>query len=337
MDLEEDSGDTSEAFASFRKHHHRGSNNSNTDRTRDNRQLPKSKKIIRCYKCKQTGHYRNQCQNSDEFSSKNKMNNQIERKQTNAFSVVFLSGNFGKNEWYIDSGASAHLTTNEHWIKNTSQKHPIKEIVVANKERVPVKCSGDVNIITLTDECEYEVIMESVLCVPSLTTNLISVSQLIAKSNRVMFTNDGCEVFNKTGKLVATACLINGVYKLRMPEVLMAAVMTTSDTWHRRLGHVNSSYLNKMLDAVEGLTLDRKSDISKMSCIVCCEGKQSRLPFPQNGNRSNELLHTDICGPFSNVSIGGSSYYILFVDDYSRMCPLIYSQKVYVLRSIITL
>ncbi|CAH2088317.1 unnamed protein product [Euphydryas editha] len=59
---------------------------------------------------------------------------------------VFLS--------YIDSGASAHLTTNEYWLENISVEHPIKEIVVANKEKVPVKCSSDVSITTLTDNCE---------------------------------------------------------------------------------------------------------------------------------------------------------------------------------------
>lgn len=318
MDIEEDSGDVSGAFASYHKKKY-GNHNSSGTRDRDNMSTSKSKKVIKCYKCKQTGHYRNQCTNVDKDSP---YTNSSERKQTNAFSAVFLNGNFSKNDWYIDSGASAHLTANEHWVKNVSNEHSVKEIVVANKEKVPVKCSGDVKITTLTDNCEYDVVVEGVLCVPSLTTNLISVSQLIAKGNRVLFTNDGCQIFNKLNVLVATACLMNGVYKLRMPDELLAAVVTSSDIWHRRLGHVNSNYLNKMQDAVEGLTLDRKADITKSSCTVCCEGKQSRLPFPQNGNRSNDLLqiiHTDVCGPFQNVSIGGSRYFILFVDDYSRM------------------
>lgn len=79
----------------------------------------------------------------------------------------------------------------------------------------------------------------------SLTTNLIFVSQLIAKGNKVLFKADGCEIFNKCNELVATACLLNRVYKLRMPERL-AAVVTSSEVWHRRLGTVNSNYLSKM-------------------------------------------------------------------------------------------
>lgn len=316
MDLEEENGgDSSGAFASFRNNNRRVGN---TGGTRDKTYTSKPK-LIKCYRCKQTGHYRNQCPNNDKNTSEMKCN---ERKQTNAFSAVFLSGNFGKEDWYIDSGASAHLTANQDWVRNAKYDHPIKEIVVANQQKVSVKCSGDVQITTLTDNCEYDVVVENALCIPSLTTNLISVSQLIAKGNRVLFRNDGCEIYNKADELVATACLINGVYKLRMPESFVASAVTSSEIWHRRLGHVNSNYLNRMQDAVEGFTLDRKTNISKTSCIVCCEGKQSRLPFPHNGNRSEELLHTvhtDICGPFSNVSLGGSRYYILFVDDYSRM------------------
>ncbi|KAK9871702.1 hypothetical protein WA026_014154 [Henosepilachna vigintioctopunctata] len=33
----------------------------------------------------------------------------------NVFSAVFLTGkNFSKTEWFIDSGASVHLTANKH-------------------------------------------------------------------------------------------------------------------------------------------------------------------------------------------------------------------------------
>lgn len=64
----------------------------------------KNTKTITCYRCKQTGHYRNQCPLLNEKTEK--------RKQSNAFSVVFLSGKFSKSDFYIDSGASMHMTAN---------------------------------------------------------------------------------------------------------------------------------------------------------------------------------------------------------------------------------
>lgn len=274
----------------------------------------KSKSQVKCYKCKQMGHYRNQCTST--LNSK-----EMERKQTNAFSAVFLSGSYSKTDWYVDSGASVHLTTNEHWIVNASYEQYTKEIIVANEEKVPIKCSGNVKITTCTNKCNFDLTVEEVMCVPSLTTNLLSVSQLIKKGNRVIFRDSGCNIYNRKGILVATASLVNGVYKLNTLVYLSAAAVT-NEIWHRRLGHINSAYLNGMQNAVEGFFIDKKAEISTASCVTCCEGKQSRRHFPSSGNRSTKLLdlvHTDVCGPMENISLGGSRYFIIFVDDYSRM------------------
>lgn len=31
-------------------------------------------------------------------------------------------------------------------------------------------------------------------------------------------------------------------------------------------------------------------------------------------------MHTDVCGPMSELSLSGSRYFIIFVDDFTRMC-----------------
>lgn len=310
------------AFASSQKWQHRSKNKSMVSgieyKDKDGGSSGSSNKKVKCYKCKQPGHYKNQCQNYDSNQSNDK---KIGRKQTNAFNVVFLSGNFNKYDWYVDSGASAHLTANENWVNNPCYTQG-DEIVVANNNKLRVLCTGDVDIVTKTKECEFEVPIKGVLCVPSLTTNLLSVSQLMRNGNKVTFTESGCSIYNKIGDLVAEACVVNGVYKLIMPECLLAASAVSGNIWHRRLGHINSNYLNQMTSAVEGIKLDKKVDIFKSSCSTCCEGKQCRLPFNHVGSRSNEILetiHTDICGPMEVPSIGGSRYFLLYVDDYSRM------------------
>lgn len=54
-------------------------------------------KEVVCYKCKSSGHYRNQCP--------------LLKKTANkcVFNVVFINGKFNKMDWYVDSGASAHI------------------------------------------------------------------------------------------------------------------------------------------------------------------------------------------------------------------------------------
>lgn len=276
-------------------------------------------KTVTCYRCKQKGHYRNQCTNNENINTNCK---EKPRMHSNAFSAVFLSGNFNKNSWYIDSGASVHLTANESWLMNASYEQQ-KEIIVANSEKLSVLCSGDVKITTTTGDIDYDIMVEDVYCVPSLATNLLSVSQLISKGNKVTFSDSSCSIYNKNNELVATALSENGVYKVNLlNQEHLAASVVSGITWHRRLGHLNKDYLNQMKTAVQGMNFDDKVDVGKSSCATCCEGKQCRLPFKSASQRSSNLLdtvHTDICGPMEHVSIGGSRYFLLFVDDCSRM------------------
>ncbi|CAK1592203.1 unnamed protein product [Parnassius mnemosyne] len=145
-----------------------------------------------------------------------------------------------------------------------------------------------------------------------------TLSQLIAKGNKVTFKTDVCYIHNQRNELIATANLKNGVYKLntvKSEKVLAAAVQTTdAEQWHMRLGHINSNDLQKMKNgAVEGISFDMKADIQKINCQVCCEGKQSRLPFQLRNHRSSEMLdlvHSDLCGPMEVRSIGQARYFL---------------------------
>lgn len=238
------------------------------------------------------------------------------------FNVVFLNGKFNKNEWYVDSGASAHMTPNKAWVKNMNESPCLPEIVVANESKVPVVCSGDVDIVS---ELKCHITVRNVLCVPSLTTNLLSVSELIKNGNHVIFESNHCYIRDKNNGLVATADLSEGVYKLRLQSqsCLLAAQADSEMLWHRRLAHINSQDMHKMRNGVvDGLSYDSTHDITKSQCTTCCEGKQTRLPFTHVGERSTETLHrihTDICGPMETNSLNGARYFLLFIDDYSRM------------------
>ena len=50
-------------------------------------------------------------------------------------------------------------------------------------------------------------------------------------------------------------------------------------------------------------------------------GKHTRKPFSNSETRSKEILdiiHSDVCGPMSDKSLGGHLYYVTFIDDHSR-------------------
>lgn len=217
-----------------------------------------SEKTITCYKCKQEGHYKNKCL----LWQKN--------KQSNAFSAVFLDGKYNKNEWYIDSGASAHMSANKHWINKAHYSPSLSEIVIANEMKVPVECSGEVEITT---DCNYNITVMNVLCVPSLTTNLLSVSELIKNGNSVNFETNHCYIRNMKNEIVATAELTNGVYKLKLNVaadcLLASSPAASAELWHRRLAHLNICDLNKIKNRiVDGMSYVTAGNIDKTSCVV---------------------------------------------------------------------
>jgi hypothetical protein len=85
------------------------------------------------------------------------------------------------------------------------------------------------------------------------------------------------------------------------------------------MGHIGVKNLHS---AVDGLTSD---DSSHPSCEVCARANIRRSPFPKHSlhraSRVLERIHCDICGPLPSC-YGNFSYYILFIDDYSRFITL---------------
>ena len=60
-----------------------------------------------------------------------------------------------------------------------------------------------------------------------------------------------------------------------------------------------------------------------LNCHACQFGKQRRLLFPKSSWKASQklqIIHTDVAGPQRTPSLKGSLYYIVFIDDFSRMC-----------------
>ena len=56
-------------------------------------------------------------------------------------------------------------------------------------------------------------------------------------------------------------------------------------------------------------------------CRDCALGKNVKGSFSRSDNRSKgilDLIHTDVCGPMTVVSLSGYLYYVLFIHDHSR-------------------
>lgn len=91
--------------------------------------------------------------------------------------------------------------------------------------------------------------------------------------------------------------------------------------WHLRYGHLNINGLRLLSRKEMVFGLPRIGELG--FCEGCIYGKQSRKSFPvaSSWRASNclDLIHADLCGPMKTESFGGSRYFLLFTDDFSRM------------------
>jgi len=57
-------------------------------------------------------------------------------------------------------------------------------------------------------------------------------------------------------------------------------------------------------------------------CEPCLAGKMHANPFPSSTTRTSrplELVHSDVHGPLSVQTHSGFRYWVIFIDDYTRL------------------
>lgn len=281
------------------------------------------KKTFACHTCHQIGHFSRNCpQKSKKKAIKSKFHGN--KKGENVLFASLFANNANSMDWYIDSGATSHMTMNASVLVNKKTVTD-KEVVCADNSKLKVNCAGDMKMLLNNGTDISKATFKDVTYVPNLCTNLISVSRMASNGNKVEFENDTCEIYNKNRDVIGTASLVNGLYRLNCEidktEQKSEVVLLANDDhelWHRRLGHICDANLDKVKNSSNGIKFGSKKD---EQCIVCVKGKQTRKPFKDVGKRAKNLLdlmHSDLCGPFEIASHSGARYLFTIVDDYSR-------------------
>jgi hypothetical protein len=60
-------------------------------------------------------------------------------------------------------------------------------------------------------------------------------------------------------------------------------------------------------------------------CRGCALGKNAKGSFPRSDNRSKgilDLVHSDVCGPMTVAYLGGFLYYVIFIDQETKISSL---------------
>ncbi|KAH9689130.1 retrovirus-related pol polyprotein from transposon RE1 [Citrus sinensis] len=224
-----------------------------------------------------------------------------------------ISGKRNSMEWILDTGASHHMTGNRKILRDNvsvipcSIRLPDGNVTIANTEGTVVLAS--------------HLRLNNVLFVPSLTCNLISVSQLIRDVNCfIQFYDQLCVIQDRiTRMLIGAGEQREGLYYFRdigSAAALSSVTNRACDLWHRRLGHPSSKVVQLLpfIDSASCLS-------SFQNCDVCFRAKQCHDKFVLSNNKASdifELIHCDLWGPYRTTSSCGAHYFLTIVDDFSR-------------------
>lgn len=124
-----------------------------------------------------------------------------------------------KNAWYLDSGASAHMTGRAEQL-DSYEDMKMQNVTLANGNVLTSEARGGVNLRGVNQNgFPVTVALKNVLVVPGLSANLISVKIITEKGFDVKFGINDCCVM-KNGQVIVVGEKIGSLYRLNKVDCL---------------------------------------------------------------------------------------------------------------------
>uniref|UniRef100_A0A803NKH8 GAG-pre-integrase domain-containing protein n=1 Tax=Cannabis sativa TaxID=3483 RepID=A0A803NKH8_CANSA len=176
--------------------------------------------------------------------------------------------------WFLDSGATHHMTNDPDQLNSVNDYKGKAKVVVGNGSSLSIHHIGSSSVGTKFPN--HSLVLQDILHVPNVTKNLLSISQF-TKHNHVILEFDefSCLIKDNTTKQVhLQGHLSEGLYMLHVPSSTSISIASASvsikpkalnhtttsnpihdkskavNIWHCRLGHPSQPILNKVLSHV---------------------------------------------------------------------------------------
>ncbi|KAF1867977.1 hypothetical protein Lal_00042371 [Lupinus albus] len=181
-----------------------------------------------------------------------------------------------RQHWYLDSRCSRHKTGYvTYGDNNQGNILRIRKIVNAS-----------------------QAIINNVLYVEGLEHNLLSISQLCDRGNKVSFDSNCCNIRDgKDNKVKFISHRINNIY---MKISLLYFQNVSFQKKHRRVAHINLKHLEKVSPKELVVGLPKLNFKTKDICDTCQKCKQTKKKISSKNvistTRSLVLLHMDLFG-----------------------------------------
>ncbi|KAL0392230.1 UNVERIFIED_CONTAM: hypothetical protein Sradi_2445800 [Sesamum radiatum] len=230
-----------------------------------------------CRNCKRFGHVEKDCRLKGNYQA-----NCIE--ENNSSDQLFYTCNSvaetGEATWYIDSAASNHMTYNKGAFQTLDESFKTN-VKLGDNHIVKVEGKGSVAINTKKGTR----IINDVMYIPNLRTNLFSVGQMMEKGYTLHFGGDSCTIYDnkdKTLKIAEVRMKEHRCFPIHLQYMGRTAMKAQEDQswlWHRRLGHFNFQGL-KILHQKKMMTdLPQIQAIGSLRSLSTRKTTQEAIPF----------------------------------------------------------
>ena len=207
---------------------------------------------LKCYKCPQIGHFVKNC-------PLNRIAEHDCKQQDD--SIALNSSTTCRNRvirWYIDSGATKHMTFEKDLIVDFYEYEQPSKIYLGGNRAIEAFGEGKVNLSCYDESHAVALTLNKVLYVPNLSKNLLSVPAMTQMGADVLFDEGKCIISKNERKFTTGHLLDSKLYIVnRDGEAHIASTTSQSlEQWYCRFGHFNYSYIDRLIKGklVEGMS-----------------------------------------------------------------------------------
>ena len=215
---------------------------------------------------------------------------------------------YEKTKFYIDSGGTCHCINNSSLVRDTCGKPTVVHTIASNSclygQRVETHRLG-YNSHDANADNRVVIELDNVAYHPDFRINILSINKLYKAGCKTDETFKNLTL--PSGTVIPIFEEPNGLYSITIdifPEYVFSAA-SIDELTHRRSGHLIG---NQKL---------------KLTCPPCiCNRKRAKshkkkISPEYKPTKRNEVLHIDLCGPFSASALG-NKYWTIIVDGYTH-------------------
>ncbi|KAJ9542417.1 hypothetical protein OSB04_028923 [Centaurea solstitialis] len=226
--------------------------------------------------------------------------------------------------WVIDTGSGNHICNHlQGFTRRKTLRKDRSNLRVGEGTPLIAEAVGSYSLslpsglVLELNNCYY---------IPNMIKNVLSFDLLVDQGFYYKYSYKMISVF-KDNIFYFKATPVDGLYTVNLKdnnsEIYHISkrskdIEDQTYLWHCRLGHINKKRVELLL---KGGFLGNFNYKPFDNCESCLSGKMTKQPFNSENERATDLLeiiHTDVCGPFSHVARGGYRYFTTFIDDFSR-------------------